>query len=128
MQSTVFYWILDYRSINSKAAVADLASEKMNRWICAWIFNLPDTAEQLVNKLAQEDLQKLFKEYGEERWAKRIAGNIVRIRRQKKIRTSKQLAQIVTDSIPGQCRGQTKDPSCHPGVYGTANRRKSGIG
>jgi len=59
-----------------------------------------DTAEKLVNNLAQKDLQKIFMEYGEERWAKRIAGNIVNIRRQKKIHTSKQLAQIVTDSIP----------------------------
>ena len=71
----------------------------------------PQTAEQLVNKLAQQDLQKLFKEYGEERWAKRIAGSIVRIRQEKKIRTSKQLAQIVTDSIP---RGAAAKQKIHP--------------
>jgi 16S rRNA (cytosine1402-N4)-methyltransferase len=68
----------------------------------------PRTAAQLVNKLAQEDLQKLFKEYGEERWAKKIAGNIVRIRRQEKIRTSKQLAQIVADSIPSGAAAKQK--------------------
>lgn len=71
----------------------------------------PQTAEHLVNKLAQQDLQKIFKDYGEERWAKRIAGNIVHIRQQQKIRTSKQLAQIVTDSIP---RGAVTKQKIHP--------------
>ncbi len=67
-----------------------------------------DSAEQLVNKLAQAELQKLFKEYGEERWAKQIARNIVKIRRQKKIRTSKQLAQIIIDSIPRRAASKQK--------------------
>jgi len=69
------------------------------------------TAEHLVNRLAQQDLQKIFKDYGEERWAKRIAGNIIHIRQQQKIRTSKQLAQIVTDSIPG---GAVAKQKIHP--------------
>jgi 16S rRNA (cytosine1402-N4)-methyltransferase len=60
----------------------------------------PETAEMLVNNLAQDDLQRIFKEYGEERWAGSIARNIVKARRQKKISTSKQLARIVVDSIP----------------------------
>ena len=71
----------------------------------------PQTAEHLVNKLALEDLQTIFKDYGEERWAKRIAGNLVGIRQKKKIRTSKQLAQIVSDSIP---RGVTAKQKIHP--------------
>ena len=66
------------------------------------------TAGQLVNNLAQNDLQKIFKEYGEERWAKRIAGNIIRIRSQNEIRTSSQLAQIVAESIPGQVAAKQK--------------------
>ena len=60
----------------------------------------PETAAMLVNNLAQDDLQRIFKEYGEERWAGSIARNIVKARRQKKISTSKQLARIVVDSIP----------------------------
>ena len=66
------------------------------------------TAGQLVNNLAQKDLQKIFKEYGEERWAKRIAGNIIRIRCQNEIRTSSQLAQIVAESIPGRAAAKQK--------------------
>jgi 16S rRNA (cytosine1402-N4)-methyltransferase len=58
------------------------------------------TAESLINNLAREDLRKLFKDYGEERWAKQIAHKIVKVREQKKIRSSKQLAKIVIAAIP----------------------------
>ncbi len=53
-------------------------------------------------------MQKLFKEYGEERRAKQIARKIIKIRRQKKIQTSKQLAQIIVDSIPAQAAFKQK--------------------
>jgi len=68
----------------------------------------PQTAENLVNNLTQEDLRKLFKEYGQERWAKQIARNITKVRQQKKIRTSKQLAQIIIDSIPIRAASKQK--------------------
>jgi len=68
----------------------------------------PQTAENLINNLSQAELQKLFKEYGEERRAKQIARNIIKIRRQKKIRTSKQLAQIIVDSIPARAAFKQK--------------------
>jgi 16S rRNA (cytosine1402-N4)-methyltransferase len=67
-----------------------------------------ETAAMLVNNLAQDDLQKIFKEYGEERWARQIARNIIKIRRQKRISTSKQLAQIVVDSIPRHAASRQK--------------------
>ena len=66
------------------------------------------TAEKLVNNLSQQELQKLFREYGEERRAKQIAKNIVRIRRREEIRTSKQLAQIIIDSIPAKAASRQK--------------------
>ena len=68
----------------------------------------PQTAENLINNLSQAELQKLFKEYGEERRAKQIARKIIKIRRQKKIQTSKQLAQIIVDSIPAQAAFKQK--------------------
>ena len=67
-----------------------------------------ETAESLINNLAREDLRNLFKDYGEERWAKQIAHKIVTVRKQKKIRTSKQLAQIVIDAIPGHAFSKQK--------------------
>jgi len=66
------------------------------------------TAEKLVNSLSQAELQKLFKEYGEERRAKQIARHIVKIRQDQKIKSSKQLAQIIMGSIPAQAAFKQK--------------------
>ena len=66
------------------------------------------TAESLINNLNETDLRNIFKNYGEERWAKQIARKIVKTRKQKKIRTSKQLAQIVIDAIPGSAWSRQK--------------------
>ena len=66
------------------------------------------TAERLINRLAREDLRNLFRNYGEERWAKQIAYKIETARKQQKIRTTKQLAQIVIDAIPGHALSKQK--------------------
>ncbi len=66
------------------------------------------TAERLINNLDRENLRNLFRDYGEERWAKQIAYKIVTARKQQKIRTSKQLAQIVIDAIPGHALSKQK--------------------
>ena len=66
------------------------------------------TAEKLVNSLSQAELHRLFKDYGEERRAKQIAHQIVKIRRRKKIKSSKQLAQIIRNSIPAQAAFKQK--------------------
>ncbi len=63
-------------------------------------------ADDLVNNLAEEELRKIFKDFGEERWSRRIARRVVKNRRQKKIQTSKELSQIVLSAIPRQT--QTK--------------------
>lgn len=68
----------------------------------------PLTAEKIVNTLAQAELQKLFKEYGEERRAKQIARNIVKKRQQEKIETSQQLAQIIINTTPAQAASKQK--------------------
>jgi 16S rRNA (cytosine1402-N4)-methyltransferase len=56
-------------------------------------------AGDLVNNSAEEALRKIFKDYGEERWSKQIARSIVKNRQQKRIETSRQLAQIVRGAI-----------------------------
>jgi 16S rRNA (cytosine1402-N4)-methyltransferase len=68
-------------------------------------------AGDLVNTLAEDALRKIFKDYGEERWSKQIARSIVKNRRQKKIETSRQLAEIVCSAIP---RRATKEQHIHP--------------
>ncbi|MGD8209164.1 MAG: 16S rRNA (cytosine(1402)-N(4))-methyltransferase RsmH [Desulfobacterales bacterium] len=65
-------------------------------------------AECLINNLPREDLRNIFRDYGEERWAKQIASKIENARKQQKIRTTKQLAQIVIDAIPGYALSKQK--------------------
>ncbi|MDM8522021.1 16S rRNA (cytosine(1402)-N(4))-methyltransferase RsmH [Desulfococcaceae bacterium HSG8] len=58
------------------------------------------TAGDLVNDLGQDQLEKIFKEYGEERWARRIARRIAEVRKHRRIASSRQLSQIICDAIP----------------------------
>ena len=67
-------------------------------------------AEKLVNSLDEKKLARLFKTYGEERWAKQIARQIGAVRRKTAICSSLQLADIVSGAIP---RAEWK-PGRHP--------------
>jgi len=58
------------------------------------------TAYDIVNNSAKEELEKIFKEYGEERWSKRIALEITKYRNKKKVETTTELAKIIENSIP----------------------------
>ncbi len=58
------------------------------------------TAADIVNTETEEGLIRIFREYGEERWARTIARRIVTVRRRQQIRTSGLLADIVCAAIP----------------------------
>lgn len=61
---------------------------------------LSATAADLVNELPEDELTRLIGEYGEERWAKRIAAFIVRARAEAPITTTLQLVDLVKGAIP----------------------------
>jgi len=65
-------------------------------------------AEDLINGLDEKGLEKLIIDYGEERWARNIARNIVKKRELTDIKTSAQLAQIICDSIPRKIQSKQK--------------------
>lgn len=58
------------------------------------------SAYDVVNTYSEDELVRIFSEYGEERFSKRIAKAIVEIRKRKKIETTLELAQLVIDSTP----------------------------
>ena len=58
------------------------------------------TAADLVNTLAEEDLANLIYKYGEERLSRRIAKKIVERRREKKFETTNDLANVVRACVP----------------------------
>ena len=58
------------------------------------------SAYDIVNKYSEVDLIRIFSEYGEERFSKRIAKKIVEVRRTTPIRTTKELADIIIEATP----------------------------
>ena len=62
------------------------------------------TAAELVNNLSREELTQIFRDYGEERFAFKIAGEIVKKRAQKPIDTTLQLADIIASAVPAAAR------------------------
>jgi 16S rRNA (cytosine1402-N4)-methyltransferase len=58
------------------------------------------TAADVVNYSSVLHLKKVFWEYGEERWALKIANNIVQTRHKKKFETNTDLVKLVEASIP----------------------------
>ena len=58
------------------------------------------TAQDIVNNYSEEKLANIIWEYGEERFSRQIAKNICNYREKKTIETTKQLAQIIENSIP----------------------------
>ncbi len=58
------------------------------------------TAKDIVNIYSEEKLAQVIWEYGEERFSRQIAKNICEARKQKQIETTKELVQIIENSIP----------------------------
>jgi len=68
-------------------------------------------AWQVVNTYQEDELQRILQEYGEERWAKRIAKFIVEFRGQKPIDTTGQLVDIIKRAIPKGAREEGSHPA-----------------
>ena len=58
------------------------------------------SAYDVVNTYKEDDLVRIFSEYGEERFSKRIAKKIVETRAKKKIETTKELADLIVSATP----------------------------
>lgn len=68
----------------------------------------PETAADLVNGLAEDELRRIFQEFGEERFAGRIARRITAERQRAPVRTSDELARIVCAAVPGRTLGRSR--------------------
>lgn len=60
------------------------------------------TAKDVVNKYSEAELIRILDEYGEERFAKRIARNICEKRKEKEIETTGELVEVIRKSIPAK--------------------------
>lgn len=68
------------------------------------------TAFNVVNEYTEYELVRLLYNYGEEKFARKIASNIVKARNKQSIRTTTQLAEIVANSIPMPARRTGGNP------------------
>ncbi|MEA5048845.1 MAG: 16S rRNA (cytosine(1402)-N(4))-methyltransferase RsmH [Eubacteriales bacterium] len=71
----------------------------------------PLTAREIVNTYSQEALANVLWEYGEERFSRRIAERICRLREQYPIENTLQLADIVREAIPAKYRNEPQHPA-----------------
>lgn len=100
--------------------VSSLQLEEAER---GFAFRLParldmrmDTEQELdawkvVNRYEERELARVIREYGEERWASRIARSIVVQRKRAPIDTTDRLAEVVKGSIPAAARRRGGHPA-----------------
>ncbi|HHW32318.1 MAG TPA: 16S rRNA (cytosine(1402)-N(4))-methyltransferase RsmH [Clostridiaceae bacterium] len=69
------------------------------------------TAEIIVNEFGEEEIRNILWEYGEEKWASRIASFIVDYRKKQRIKTTFQLVDIIKAAIPAKARREGPHPA-----------------
>lgn len=69
------------------------------------------TAADIVNTYSEAELTRILREYGEERWASRIAAFIVAARGQHRLTTTGEIVEIVKAAIPAAARRSGGHPA-----------------
>jgi 16S rRNA (cytosine1402-N4)-methyltransferase len=62
----------------------------------------PVTAQELVRRLSAEEMEKILRDLGEERWARRIAKAIARQRRVRPVKTTGDLVKLILQAVPSR--------------------------
>jgi 16S rRNA (cytosine1402-N4)-methyltransferase len=68
-------------------------------------------AFDIVNSYSHGELHRIIKEYGEEKWAHRIATYIVEAREKKPIKTTGELVDIIKAAVPASARREGPHPA-----------------
>ena len=71
----------------------------------------PLSAYNVVNEYSEWDLRRIINDYGEERFAGRIAASIAKHRADKKIETTLELSEIIKSAIPAAARVNGPHPA-----------------
>ncbi|MDL2122703.1 MAG: 16S rRNA (cytosine(1402)-N(4))-methyltransferase RsmH [Deltaproteobacteria bacterium] len=66
------------------------------------------TAEELINTMDEKSLAEIFFKYGEERYSRKIAKKIVNVRKKEKIKSSRQLSEIVCRAVSGKASSKRR--------------------
>jgi 16S rRNA (cytosine1402-N4)-methyltransferase len=60
------------------------------------------SAQDWLSQTNEKELQQVLAEYGEEKWAKRIARKIISVQSQRPIQSTRELAELIARSVPGR--------------------------
>jgi len=60
----------------------------------------PITAQELIRRLSAEEMEKIIREFGEERWARRIARAIAKRRLIRPLKTTGDLVEVILQAVP----------------------------
>lgn len=71
----------------------------------------PLTAADIVNTYSEDELEKVIREYGEERWSRRIAKFIVAAREKAPLATTGELVQVIKAAVPLGARKDGPHPA-----------------
>ena len=71
----------------------------------------PLTAYDVINSYSEDELARIINEYGEERWARRIAQFILRFREEHPIETTDALVSVIKAAIPANARRNGPHPA-----------------
>ena len=71
----------------------------------------PLSAYEVVNNYEEEEIYRIIRDYGEEKFAKRIARFIVQNREVKPIETTLELVEIIKNAIPAKARREGPHPA-----------------
>ncbi len=69
------------------------------------------SAYDVVNTFPEEELARILREFGEEKFASRIARNLVKARENRPVETTFQLVELVKESIPAAARREGGHPA-----------------
>ncbi|MGG5462488.1 16S rRNA (cytosine(1402)-N(4))-methyltransferase RsmH [Clostridium sp. B9] len=69
------------------------------------------SAYEIVNTYSEDELFRIIREYGEEKFARRIASFIVKNREEKNIETTLELVEIIKAAIPAKARREGPHPA-----------------
>lgn len=69
------------------------------------------SAYVVVNSYSEEELYRIIREYGEEKWAKRIAAFIVAERKIKPVETTEELVRVIKKAVPAGARRDGPHPA-----------------
>ncbi len=89
----------------------------------------PLSAKTVVNEWPEEELRRIFWEYGEEKFSSKIARRIVEQRQMRPIETTTELAALIKNAIPAKFRNEPQHPArrCFQAIRIAVNGELDGL-